>query len=59
MVKQFGGKWKWSKKKQAWVMKWKLRKVVQTLELSETEWGKGFDEGYAEGQRDAALGLTE
>ena len=26
-MKEFTGKWKWSKKRQAWIMKWKMRKV--------------------------------
>jgi hypothetical protein len=26
-VKEFGGKWKWSKKHKAMVLKWKRRKV--------------------------------
>jgi len=26
-MKVFGGKWKWSKKQQALIWKWKLRKV--------------------------------
>lgn len=26
-MKEFYGKWKWSKKRQAWIWKWKRRKV--------------------------------
>ena len=26
-MKEFGAKWKWSKKRQAWILKWKMRKV--------------------------------
>jgi len=31
-MKQLIGKWKWSKKQQAWIWKWKKRKV-QPLEI--------------------------
>lgn len=27
MAKAFGSRWKFSKKRQAWIMKWKWRKV--------------------------------
>ena len=30
-MKQFTGKWKWSKKQQAWILKWKRRKVSKTI----------------------------
>jgi hypothetical protein len=26
-MRQLVGKWKWSKKRQAWILKWKRRKV--------------------------------
>jgi hypothetical protein len=30
-MKQFIGKWKWSKKRQAWILKWKRRKVSEQV----------------------------
>ena len=30
-MKQLVGKWKWSKKRQAWVLKWKRRKVSKVV----------------------------
>jgi hypothetical protein len=30
-MKQLVGKWKFSKKRQAWVLKWKRRKVSKTV----------------------------
>ena len=29
--KSLVGKWKWSKKRQAWIMKWKRRKVSKEI----------------------------
>ena len=30
-MKQMVGKWKWSKKRQAWILKWKRRKVSKVV----------------------------
>jgi len=37
MMKQLSGKWKWSKKRQAWIMRWKMRKVSKTIHMGGAE----------------------